>query len=195
MDYLHLDRKKVDIVATHLNKFLASYQLHYQKLRNFHWNLKSQDFFVLHDKFEQFYNDANEKIDDIAERILTLRVQPVSQLSEYLKISQIKECPEDLDHTQMVQEVLNDFSTLIKLGRNITKAASEAEDEGTIDLLGGYIGDLEKYCWMLSSYLEKHQPKVMGTEEARTSGRDRSAERAGDSGLEKAAVTKGKSKA
>ncbi len=84
MDYLHLDRKKVDVVAKRMNELLASYQLHYQKLRNFHWNLKSQDFFTLHEKFEQFYTDANLKIDDIAERILTLRVQPISQMSEYL---------------------------------------------------------------------------------------------------------------
>lgn len=164
MDYLHLDRKKVDIVAQNLNELLASYQLHYQKLRNFHWNLRSQDFFVLHEKFEQFYTDANTKIDDIAERILTLRVKPISQLSEYLKISQIKEISGNLDETEMVQEILNDFSTLIKLGRNVTKAASEAEDEGTTDMLGRYIGDLEKNCWMLSSYLEKNKPKKVAVD-------------------------------
>ncbi|AHM59563.1 ferritin Dps family protein [Flammeovirgaceae bacterium 311] len=145
-----------------MNELLASYQLHYQKLRNFHWNLRSQDFFVLHEKFEQFYTDANTKIDDIAERILTLRVKPISQLSEYLKISQIKEISGNLDETEMVQEILNDFSTLIRLGRNVTKAAAEAEDEGTIDMLGSYIGDLEKNCWMLSSYLEKNKPKKVG---------------------------------
>ena len=172
MDYLHLDRKKVDVVARHLNELLAAYQLHYQKLRNFHWNLRSQDFFVLHDKFEQFYIDANEKIDDIAERILTLRVQPISQLSEYLKISQIKEVSGNLDQTEMVQEILNDFSVLIKLGRNITNAASEAEDEGTIDLLGGYIGHLEKNCWMLSSYLEKNAPKSVGAVDSKGGSKD-----------------------
>jgi starvation-inducible DNA-binding protein len=166
MDYLHLDRKKVDIVAKNLNDLLASYQLHYQKLRNFHWNLRSQDFFVLHEKFEQFYTDANTKIDDIAERILTLRVQPISQLSDYLKISQIKEVSGNLDEHEMVQEILNDFSTLIKLGRNVTKAASDAEDEGTVDLLGSYIGDLEKNCWMLSSYLEKNKPKKLNSDGA-----------------------------
>lgn len=173
MDYLHLDRKKVDIVAKNLNQLLAAYQLHYQKLRNFHWNLKSQDFFILHDKFEQFYTDANEKIDDIAERILTLRVRPISQLSEYLKVSQISECPEELDHVQMVEEVLNDYSVLIKLGRNVLSAASEAEDEGTIDMLGGYVGDLEKNCWMLSSYLEKNKPRVMDNEENNGVAKDR----------------------
>jgi starvation-inducible DNA-binding protein len=169
MDYLHLDKKKVETVAKHLNELLASYHLHYQKLRNFHWNLKSQEFFTLHERFEEFYNDASVKIDDIAERILTLRVQPVSQLSEYLKISQIKECSEDLGYLKMTTEVLNDFSVLIKIGRQVIKVADDAEDEGTIDMMGGFIGELEKNCWMLSSYLEKNKPKAFDLEEAHPS--------------------------
>lgn len=195
MDYLHLDKKKVDVVARHLNVLLASYQLHYQKLRNFHWNLKSQDFFTLHDKFEQFYTDANEKIDDIAERILTLRVQPISQLSEYLKVSQISECPEDLGYTQMVKEVLNDYSVLIKISREVLSAASDAEDEGTIDMLGGYVGDLEKYCWMLASYLEKHNPKVQEVEGLEGSVKNRASERDTAADKENSATSKSISKA
>ncbi len=191
MDYLHLDRKKVDIVARNLNELLAAYQLHYQKLRNFHWNLKSQDFFILHDKFEQFYNDANEKIDDIAERILTLRVRPISQLSEYLKVSQISECPEELDHTRMVEEVLNDYSVLIRLGREVLSAASDADDEGTIDMLGGYVGDLEKKCWMLSSYLEKNKPQIVAQSDRADVAKSRSSAGTND----KAAASKNKAKA
>ena len=160
MDYLGLDRKKIDIVAKSLNELLAAYQLHYQKLRNFHWNLKSNHFFVLHDKFEEFYTDANEKIDDIAERILTLRVQPLSQLSDYLKVSRISEVGEDLEDDEMVREVLSDYSELITIGREVLEAAGEAKDEGTIDLIAGYVGDLEKNSWMLASYLEKHKPSV-----------------------------------
>ena len=195
MDYLHLDKNKVDVVARHLNELLASYQLHYQKLRNFHWNLKSQDFFTLHEKFEQFYTDANEKIDDLAERILTLRVKPISQLSEYLRVSQITECPEYLNYTQMVKEVLNDYSVLIKISRQVLEAASDANDEGTVDMLGGYVGQLEKNCWMLSSYLEKHNPRSVEVDETQTPSLDRAAERANKIGKEKTANTKGKAKA
>ena len=160
MDYLGLDRSKLDKVAKSLNEFLAAYQLHYQKLRNFHWNLKSNHFFVLHDKFEEYYTDANEKIDDIAERILTLRVQPLSQLSDYLKVSRISEVSEDLDDDQMVKEVLSDYTKLITIGREVLEVAGDAKDEGTIDLIAAYVGDLEKNSWMLASYLEKHKPSV-----------------------------------
>src|SRR5690606_23873728 len=159
MEYLGLDKKKVEKTAGKLNELLASYQMHYQKLRNFHWNLKSTQFFVLHDKFEEFYDDANVKIDDLAERILTLGVQPLSQLSEYVEYSTIKPCPENLNDKQMVQEVLKDFIELIRLERDVIKLADDAEDEGTIDMLGGFVGGLEKMSWMLTSWLRKHETK------------------------------------
>lgn len=167
MDYLGLDRKKVDKVAKNLNELLAAYQLHYQKLRNFHWNLKSNHFFVLHDKFEEFYTDANEKIDDIAERILTLRVQPLSQMSDYLEVSKISEVSEDLEDDEMVREVLNDYKVLISIGREVLSSADDANDEGTTDMIGAYVGDLEKNSWMLASYLEKHNPKIPNTKKVK----------------------------
>ena len=173
MDYLGLDRKKVDKVAKSLNELLAAYQLHYQKLRNFHWNLKSNHFFVLHDKFEEFYTDANEKIDDIAERILTLGVQPLSQLSDYLNVSRISEVSEDLEDDEMVREVLSDYKELIAIGREVLEVAGDASDEGTIDLIAGYVGDLEKNGWMLASYLEKHNPAIPNTKKAKSkAGKD-----------------------
>ena len=159
MEYLGLDKDKVEKTAGKLNQLLASYQMHYQKLRNFHWNLKSTQFFVLHEKFEEFYNDANVKIDDIAERILTLGVQPLSQLIEYVEHSTIKPCPENLDDKQMVKEVLKDFIELIKMEREAVKLAEDSEDEGTVDMLGGFIGGLEKMSWMLTSWLRKHEAK------------------------------------
>ena len=159
MDYLGLDKGKVEKTARKINELLASYQMHYQKLRNFHWNLKSTQFFVLHEKFEEFYNDANAKIDDIAERILTLGVQPLSQLSEYVEFSQIEPCSENLDDKRMVKEVLKDFIILIKLEREVIKLADDAEDEGTIDMMGGFLGGLEKMSWMLTSWLKKHDTK------------------------------------
>lgn len=159
MDYLKLERNKLEKTAEKLNMLLASYQMHYQKLRNFHWNLKSTQFFVLHEKFEEFYVDANAKIDDIAERILTLGVQPLSQLAEYVEHSSINPCPENLDDKQMVKEVLRDFIELIRLEREVIKLANESEDEGTIDMIGGFLGALEKMSWMLTSWLKKNETK------------------------------------
>lgn len=164
MDYLGLDKTKVEHTAAKLNELLASYHIHYQKLRNFHWNLKSNKFFTLHEKFEELYNDANEKIDEIAERLLTLNVTPLSQLSDYLELSVIKEAPVSLSDNEMVKAIVEDLTALIKLKREVIKRAAEAEDEGTIDMMGSFIGSLEKHCWMLTSWLQQHEAHTVPVE-------------------------------
>ncbi|MCJ7757450.1 MAG: DNA starvation/stationary phase protection protein, partial [Gillisia sp.] len=96
MNYLGLDEKKTVNTVKELNVLLADYHLYYQKLRNFHWNVMGENFFDLHVKFEELYEDAKTKVDEIAERILTLRFQPTSNLSDYMEISSIKESSSNL---------------------------------------------------------------------------------------------------
>jgi len=155
MSFLNLDKEKVNATAKELNLLLADYHLYYQKLRNFHWNITGRDFFILHDKFEEMYNDTQVKIDEIAERILTLRFRPVSNYSEYLEKSSIKESATSLSDIEMVETLLNDHKVLLKQLRTTLKKASDANDEGTEDLLTGYIADLEKTSWMLDAWKMK----------------------------------------
>ena len=91
LDYLHLNEKKVADVVSALHQLLADFQVHYTNLRGFHWDIKGHGFFVLHGKFEDMYNDAAEKVDEIAERILMLGGTPENKFSEYLKVAKVKE--------------------------------------------------------------------------------------------------------
>jgi starvation-inducible DNA-binding protein len=155
MNYLNLDKEKTSKTVFELNLLLADYHIYYQKLRNFHWNILGENFFDLHAKFESMYNDTAEKIDELAERILTLRYQPISNYSEYLNISNLKEGSTDASDVQMVEMLLKDHILLLRQMRTVAKKANEAEDEGTIDLIGGYIRDLEKTSWMLDAWHKK----------------------------------------
>lgn len=155
MDYLKLDKSKTEKTVFELNVLLADYHLYYQKLRNFHWNISGVNFFDLHDKFEELYNDAKLKIDEIAERILTLRNQPLSNLSQYLEISNIKEADSDLQDKQMIEALLKDHGLILEQMRKVIKIAEEGDDEGTVDLIGAYIRELEKTSWMLDAWRAK----------------------------------------
>lgn len=155
MSYLNLDKKKTTATAKELNVLLADYHLYYQKLRNFHWNIVGNHFFDLHNKFEEMYDDAKVKIDEIAERILTLRFQPTSNFSDYIKMSSIKESSEKTKDLEMVKKLLADHGLLLKQMRTVIETADAAEDEGTIDLIGGYIGYIEKVSWMLDAWSMK----------------------------------------
>ncbi|MGO4910769.1 Dps family protein [Leeuwenhoekiella sp. W20_SRS_FM14] len=152
MNYLNLDTAKTKKTVNELNILLADYHLYYQKLRNFHWNIIGENFFDLHIKFEEMYNDTLIKIDEVAERILTLRFQPVSNLSDYIKMSEIKESPSEIKDSEMIEILLEDHGTLLVQMRKTVETADAGGDEGTIDLLGAYIRELEKTSWMLDTW-------------------------------------------
>lgn len=155
MSYLNLDKDKAETTVEQLNILLADYHVYYQKLRNFHWNVVGPNFFVLHEKFEEMYDDAKVKVDEIAERILTLRFQPTSNFSEFLKLSNLKEASATLTDREMVEALLKDHGDLLKQMTKVVATAEDNDDEGTIDLIGGYIGELEKTSWMLDAWKMK----------------------------------------
>lgn len=98
------------------------------------------------------YDDAKLKVDEIAERILTLRYQPTSNYTDYLEISNLKESSSDTKDTKMVDILLEDHGLILKQMRKSVKAADDGGDEGTIDLIGAYIRQLEKTSWMLDAW-------------------------------------------
>tara|TARA_R110001592_G_C13184603_1_gene751444 strand:+ start:3601 stop:4068 length:468 start_codon:yes stop_codon:yes gene_type:complete len=148
-----IEKEKATELAKKLNQLLADYQMFYQNLRGLHWNIKGREFFELHLKFEEFYDDAVIKVDEIAERILTLEGEPLHTFTDYLKTSNIKEEKGVTNGIEGVKIVVNNFSTLIQLEREILAKASDAEDEGTASLMSDYISQTEKTLWMLNSYL------------------------------------------
>lgn len=152
MNYLGFNKEKVAVTVEHLNLLLANYQIYYQNLRNFHWNIRGENFFELHEQFELLYHDARVKIDEIAERILTLRHRPLSLLSDYLEKSEIPEAPSKQSDREMVMTVLDNHKILIGNLRKTIKSASEASDEGTIDMVGSFLENLEKKSWMLDAW-------------------------------------------
>jgi len=138
-----------------LNKLLADYQLHYQNLRSLHWNIKGENFFELHLKYEEWYTRTLVIIDEIAERLLTLGYQPISSFSGYLAESEIKENDIISNGKEGVQYILNAQQVLLKQERLILGIASEKEDEGTSSFMSDLIREKEKESWMLRAWLNK----------------------------------------
>jgi len=135
-----------------MNDLLANYNVHYHKLRNFHWNVKGPDFFDVHEQFEIQYNEAKVVIDDIAERIRVFGQSPFSTMKKYLEVSEIEEA--DTDHTsmEMVKIIIDDYYILMEKMFDIVDVALEYGDSGTEDMMKGFIKRMEKYHWMMSSF-------------------------------------------
>ncbi len=150
-----LDSNKSKDLADNLNDLLANYSIFYINTRGFHWNIKGEKFFELHVKFEELYNNIIVKIDDIAERILTLGYTPLHAYSDYNKISEIKEVKNISDGKLAVAEILLSFKILIYKQRVILDKSGGIHDEGTSALMSDYIREQEKLTWMYSSFLAK----------------------------------------
>lgn len=150
---LHQD--KAEDLANKLNELLANYSIFYQNTRGFHWNIKGEKFFELHLKFEELYNDLLLKIDEVAERILTLGHTPEHNYSSYATIAAVKESQKISDGLVAVEHILESFKTIIIMQREILDLSSDANDEGTNALMSDYIRFQEKQVWMYSSLLNK----------------------------------------
>ncbi|MDA3944789.1 MAG: DNA starvation/stationary phase protection protein [Bacteroidetes bacterium] len=155
LNAIGLDVEKSKGLADKLNDLLANFSIYYMNVRGFHWNIKGEKFFELHLKFEEIYTDLQVKIDEIAERILTVGYTPLHAYSDYNEQSQIKEVKNVSDGREGVKSLLEGFQILILKERKILKMAEELNDEGTNALMSDYIREQEKTVWMLSSYLKK----------------------------------------
>lgn len=155
VNLIGLDTEKSNVLVGHLNELLANYQLYYQNLRGFHWNIKGDKFFELHLKFEELYNDAITKVDEVAERILTLEGTPLHSYSAYLKTAKIEVVENVSEGNACLKVVVSNLSVLVKKGREIIALAAEMGDDGTQDLLNPYISQHEKTLWMLRAYLNE----------------------------------------
>lgn len=160
MNYLGFSKEKVAPTGQALNQLLADYHVYYQNLRNFHWNISGEDFFDLHAQFEKLYEDAREKIDELAERILTLRLRPMSTLSAYLDSARAEEFGVVVDGHEMVQKLLKNHAVIIEDMRKAIEEADSITDEGTIDLVGGMLSSFEKQSWMLDAWLQNKKKET-----------------------------------
>ena len=149
---LNMDQTQVDAIVDKLNELLADYSIFYQNTRNYHWNITGRRFFELHEKFEELYEDLKQKIDEVAERILTLGHTPEHRYSAYIKMASVEETPIVSDGEQAVNEIMESLRTLIDKQKVIGKMADEAYDNGTQSQLDGYIEEQEKLIWMYSAY-------------------------------------------
>jgi starvation-inducible DNA-binding protein len=142
-------------ITNALNELLANYSVHYQKLRNYHWNVKGSDFFDLHEQFELQYNEARDHIDDIAERIRVFGMTPLSTMKDYLSVSEILETGPDLSSEAMVREILGDYRLLLAYMFTVVDVATNQNDSGTEEMVKVFINGIEKHHWMLTAFLAK----------------------------------------
>ena len=152
---LGLPVKESEAMVAELNVLLSNFQVYYQNLRGIHWNIRGKRFFELHVKFEELYNDAQLKVDMVAERILTIGGKPLHTFEDYIKHNTLKVGKSISNDEKAVQLIIDSLSDLLKIERAILNKSDEINDEGTNALMSDFIAEQEKTVWMMRAWLEE----------------------------------------
>ncbi|MEK3902545.1 MULTISPECIES: Dps family protein [unclassified Paenibacillus] len=137
-----------------LNRQTANWTLLGVKLHHYHWYVSGPQFFTLHEKFEELYNEAAGYVDELAERLLAIGGRPASTMAEYLKLSSLEEAAGGESAKEMVAQLVQDFAAVAEELKQGITSAEEVSDQPTADLLIGIRTSVEKTAWMLNAYLE-----------------------------------------
>lgn len=155
LNTIGLDIDKSKSIAVDLNVLLANFQIYYQNLRGIHWNIKGKRFFDLHVKFEELYDDANVKVDEIAERVLTLGQTPLHTFEDYSSRAKVPVGKNISEDEKAVRLIVDSLSELLVIERKILEASDEANDEGTNSMMSDFITEQEKTVWMMKAWLNE----------------------------------------
>jgi len=147
-----IETHQADDLVEKLNNLLANYMIFYQNTRGLHWNIKGEKFFELHLKFEELYTNLLLKVDEVAERILTLGGEPFHTFEDYTAAASIKALKHVSQPGEAVRSLLDAFQILILKQRELLDLSAGANDEGTNALMSDYIREQEKLVWMYSAY-------------------------------------------
>ena len=138
-----------------LNVFLSDLNVFYRKLQNYHWNITVEHFFVLHAKLEEYYDEINSQIDEVAEHMLMIGKQPLGTMKDYLEKTTIVEAQNNkVTDKEVLNNIINDYSTLLQ---KVTKLKSFAEEQNlysTSTLMDDLISSYTKHLWMLKQMSE-----------------------------------------
>ena len=138
------------MLVNKLNHLLANLVVEYHKLQNFHWYIKGSDFFTVHAKLEEYYNDINKAVDEVAESILMLEGKPMASLKDFAANASIKEAEAQIIKSDIIlAEVEKDYSLLLAEVIEIKKAADAEENFIISAMMDDYIKNFTKAVWML----------------------------------------------
>lgn len=150
-----IEQSNLTAVAHTLSTLLADEFLLYTKTRNAHWNVEGSDFYTKHKFFEAQYEQLDEIMDDVAERIRVLGHYAPATLKQFLQLTHLTEQSRELnDSPGYIKELLADHESIIVfLRENVNRFANDLRDVGTSDFITGLLETHEKMAWMLRAHL------------------------------------------
>lgn len=135
-----------------LNRQVANCMVLFMKLHCYHWLVSGQQFFTLHETFEQLYNEVKSMMDDLAERLLAIGGRPLTDLKACLQHASVQEAFGNESAQQMAASIASDCRLMAAELRASADLADRQGDRVTADMLTGFQQSWEKHAWMLEAF-------------------------------------------
>ena len=156
-------------IALELNKVLADEFILYAKTRNYHWNVEGNNFMEMHKFYESQFEQLDEIIDNVAERIRQLGHYAEARLKDYLELSHLEEQEYTNEQNAQLKNLLEDHESIImNLRKLINLFTDKYKDAGTTDFVTGLMEQHEKMAWFIRSYLPQSQETTAENGKAKT---------------------------
>lgn len=137
-------------MKTKLNQLLADTAVLSKKVQNYHWNIVGKGFFSVHSKLDEVYENLNDVMDEVAERLLALEGRPLSNFKSYLEVSKIKEADNvEITIDSAISSLVEDFTYYVAVVKEVKEVADENSDYGTSAMMDEILLNTEKLLWML----------------------------------------------
>lgn len=151
---LGISENHLQAVSEELNKLLADEVVLYFKTRNYHWNIEGPGFYELHNFYEKQYNQLDEIMDEVAERIRMIGHYAEARLVDYLKLTNLLEPPYANAQNDQLKNLVASHETIIhNLRRLVPLFLEKHKDVGSSDFVAQLLGKHEKMVWMARAYL------------------------------------------
>ncbi|MGY3765719.1 Dps family protein [Vagococcus vulneris] len=138
-----------------LNQAVADLSQFSVVIHQTHWYMRGQGFLTNHPKMDDYMDDINDRVDIMAERLITVGGNPFSTLEEFAKNTKIKDEQGTYEKsmTERFEILLSGYHYLRNLCAEGIEITEEENDLVTQDIFIDMKGDFEKTIWMLHAEL------------------------------------------
>jgi starvation-inducible DNA-binding protein len=138
-----------------LNQLLADTMTLRDLYKKHHWQVAGPTFYQLHLLFDKHYDEQNELIDAVAERIQLLGGVSVAMAHDVAETTLIPRAPKGREDAPVqLSRLLHAHEIVLKEARAMARRASEVGDDGTNDLIvSDVIRRNELQVWFIAEHM------------------------------------------
>jgi starvation-inducible DNA-binding protein len=142
-------------ITNELNQLLADTMTLRDLYKKCHWQVAGPTFYQLHLLFDKHYDEQNELVDAIAERIQLLGGVSLAMAADVAETTRIERPPRGREEVPVqLSRLIDAHQVIIQQARPLARRAAEWDDDGTNDLVvSDVIRTNELQIWFLSEHL------------------------------------------